>query len=378
MKNTNQIRGIKNPDGSLDYVVSLGDVLYNDRVVSLRNLVIPLSKQRFFTLPEDKNKYATVNVYYDVEKGGFVFDTVRISAKFVESVNAQALTNVVPVAQFVLRQKVVTFEVIRVNEYSKMATFAITTEGDRGEDGLQGPRGETGAIGHTGPQGETGIEGYKGITGYPGLTGIGIRGETGPQGETGVSPDRDLLLYHKMDADDAKQPDTSLYRIDMEWGATGAGITGVTYTGLEGYSFEGSFTGMAYTGIQFFPTPESSRSTEDGILGERQDLVFQGGKSAFKAEEYLHFGGYTGTIQAWIKLNPVPIADFEFEVDGLNVDFTDTSMFSPDTWLYNIEGLTTRTTPNPDYTFPTSGEYLVTLTVTNVAGSTSKTKLVVV
>ena len=73
---SNTITERKNADGSVDYIVTLGYLLYNDKILNIRNLIIPLRNQTFFTLPEDKDKYAIVNIYYKVETGKFTFDTV--------------------------------------------------------------------------------------------------------------------------------------------------------------------------------------------------------------------------------------------------------------------------------------------------------------
>ena len=51
MDNANNIFERKNLDGSIDYVVNIGNILYNNKIVSLSNLVIPLRQQTIFILP---------------------------------------------------------------------------------------------------------------------------------------------------------------------------------------------------------------------------------------------------------------------------------------------------------------------------------------
>lgn len=69
----------------------------------------------------------------------------------------------------------------------------------------------------------------------------------------------------------------------------------------------------------------------------------------------------------------VPIANFTatptMGAPPLNVQFTDTSMFTPTSWSWNFGDGSTSTSQNPLHTFATEGAFNVTLTATNSAGS---------
>lgn len=60
-------------------------------------------------------------------------------------------------------------------------TFAYSTQGERGEEGLVGGTGSTGLRGEAGSTGATGIQGPTGVSGD-----IGPPGATGPIGSTGM------------------------------------------------------------------------------------------------------------------------------------------------------------------------------------------------
>jgi extracellular elastinolytic metalloproteinase len=65
-----------------------------------------------------------------------------------------------------------------------------------------------------------------------------------------------------------------------------------------------------------------------------------------------------------------PMAEFTFETDNQNVQFEDLST-GADSWFWDFGDGTTSTEQNPEHSFPGSGEYLVTLTVTNAGCSVS-------
>lgn len=77
-----------------------------------------------------------------------------------------------------------------------------------------------------------------------------------------------------------------------------------------------------------------------------------------------------------------PMADFQFAVDGLDVQFLDISMGEPTSFLWDFGDGTTGTPENvqqnPRHTYAAAGTYAVTLTVTGAGGSTSKNQLVAV
>ena len=211
---------------------------------------------------------------------------------------------------------------------------------------------------------ETGIEGLIGYTGPQGITGVGSAGEIGPQGATGVYPSTDLLFYGKFKSDNLSLLDYAIYERDLEWGATGAGYTGVGYTGI----------GLGDTGLFFMPQEQSSFVVGDGIVDCSHSIVYRGGRSGYTNDKFL---GFTGSIQAWVRLDVPPIADFSYTVDSLRVTFTDTSMMFPTSWSWDISGFTTPA-KSITYTFPSSGTYLVILTATNAAGSSERAKSITI
>lgn len=350
--------------GAIQYSVNLGTVLYNNRFLSLNNLVIPFNNQSFFSLPDEANKYAVVNVYYDVENGKFHFQRVLVSDTYVSGSSATVVPNMLPVGQFIFQERDGGFQVVKYREYSQMATFSISDDLIQGDTGLKGSKGLTGAQGATGVPGLKGDTGFVGITGYRGLTGLSAGGATGEQGATGVYPDEDLLLYLKFDNLSKKQTDYSIYERDVYYTATGA------------YSDPGkSLSG--FTGI-------------GGIVGNAHEVTYGGGASFYRRYEYLDFGGYTGTVSAWVKLTQKPTPSFTYQVDpedGLLVGFTDTTQGHPTSWTWwfgydatvegEISGVISHE-QNPNYRFPASGEYIVKLRASNAGGDSEYSRFVTV
>ena len=87
---------------------------------------------------------------------------------------------------------------------------------------------------------------------------------------------------------------------------------------------------------------------------------------------------YTGYINVINSLEP-PVAAFSASpLSGkmpLNVSFTDNSTGSPVSWKWYFGDGTNSTEQNPKHTYNKTGQYAVTLLVSNVAGSNSMTKL---
>ncbi|AKB30309.1 cell surface protein [Methanosarcina siciliae T4/M] len=77
---------------------------------------------------------------------------------------------------------------------------------------------------------------------------------------------------------------------------------------------------------------------------------------------------------------PVSVAEFSVNVTSgyapLTVQFTDQSTYSPTSWAWDFDndGSIDNTEQNPSFTYTTSGNYSVNLTVTNAAGSDSEVK----
>ncbi|MDQ1254781.1 MAG: hypothetical protein QG646_4051, partial [Euryarchaeota archaeon] len=87
---------------------------------------------------------------------------------------------------------------------------------------------------------------------------------------------------------------------------------------------------------------------------------------------------YTGYINVVNSLEP-PVAAFSASPTygklPLNVSFTDSSTGSPNSWKWYFGDGTNSTEQNPTHLYAKTGQYAVTLSVSNVAGSNSITKL---
>ncbi len=369
MDNVSNLYERTRPDGKKDYVVNYGLVLYNNKIVNLSNLIIPIWGQSFFDLPGDKNRYALINAYYDVDNGFFIFDTVLKSDKFIATYSSDALSNLIPIAQFVLQQSLSEFVVSAYNSYSKMATYSATDTFDSGVQGIQGGMGLTGASGQTGIQGVTGILGYDGVTGNQGITGLGLKGYVGLEGETGYYSDKGLLYYAKFKSSDVTLQDYSPYERDFGWGASGAGVTGIVF-------IPGSTT---VTGIKFVPTDLTSYTLADGVVDKSHNVVYRGGWSSYSRNRYLDFQGYTGMIQTWVRVDHEPLVNFSWVVDVFNplrYTFTDESLFSPLSWEWTFNGMSVATVKNPTFIFSGPGLYSVKLKANNIIGSSERTIMV--
>jgi PKD repeat protein len=94
------------------------------------------------------------------------------------------------------------------------------------------------------------------------------------------------------------------------------------------------------------------------------------------------FGVSAGASQfVTVSLGTAPQADFSFQSSGLNVAFLDASTGSPKIWTWDFGDNTSdasNSKQNPQHSYKAAGTYSVTLTASNDAGSTSKTKLVTV
>jgi len=73
-----------------------------------------------------------------------------------------------------------------------------------------------------------------------------------------------------------------------------------------------------------------------------------------------------------------PAADFKFSANGLAVNFSDASTGNPTSWAWDFGDSSQSTAQNPSHTYAAAGTYNVTLTATNVGGSTSKSQFVTV
>lgn len=356
----------KNIDGSIDYIFSIGKpFLYNNKSLYLIDKVIPIKEQSFFILPQEKNYYAIINVYYSVDDNVFIYDVVKKSSFYIDSYDSEALSNFLPVAQFVLQQSLNSFIVKKINQFSDLSTFAITTIFEKGDEGVRGSQGETGIQGVTGMQGLQGITGLQGVTGIQGETSIGIQGATGLQGETGIYPDKDMYLYLKFKNIDGPLLDYSVYEKDFEWFETGSFFTGIVF-----YE-DGS------TGIDIIEIEPPYYNVIEGIKDFAHEIVYTEGEVGYKRKGFI---GFSGVIQAWIKISTPPIPAFSYEYNfytgmiGYPVKFINNSLYEEEVTWY-IENITYNANII-QHSFGSTGIYLVKLVAKNKNGVTSITDLI--
>jgi PKD repeat protein len=67
----------------------------------------------------------------------------------------------------------------------------------------------------------------------------------------------------------------------------------------------------------------------------------------------------------------LPVADFSVTTDKLTANFTDLSLNSPDTFVWNFGDGSGSSEQNPSYTYTKSGTYVINLTVSNSYGNDS-------
>jgi hypothetical protein len=172
--------------GSYDYYVTLGNIIYNNEIKSLKTIKIPIQEQLIFDRPLESGKYAAVNCYLIMDTGEVYYDKVLVFSKLMRSVSAKAIPNYFPLCQFIVKDTGDNFVIEAVNEYSRMATFSLTTQGATGAQGFTGPQGITGQRGPQGPKGLKGVTGYNGLQGIQGVTGRSVEGSQGLPGATGL------------------------------------------------------------------------------------------------------------------------------------------------------------------------------------------------
>jgi PKD repeat protein len=73
-----------------------------------------------------------------------------------------------------------------------------------------------------------------------------------------------------------------------------------------------------------------------------------------------------------------PVADFDFQAAGLQVNFIDVSTGNPTSWAWTFGDGGTSSQQDPIHVYATAGTYTVTLKATNAAGQSSKSKPIAV
>jgi len=67
----------------------------------------------------------------------------------------------------------------------------------------------------------------------------------------------------------------------------------------------------------------------------------------------------------------LPLTDFNENVNGLQVNFTDNTTNSPTSWLWDFGDGNTSTQQNPSHTYAVAGNYTACLTTINSCGADS-------
>lgn len=80
------------------------------------------------------------------------------------------------------------------------------------------------------------------------------------------------------------------------------------------------------------------------------------------------FGADTTSLVQYIRVNPLPTADFSATANGLLANFTNTSM-NADQYFWSFGDSNTSTEANPIHSYPADGDYQVTLTAINACDS---------
>lgn len=73
-----------------------------------------------------------------------------------------------------------------------------------------------------------------------------------------------------------------------------------------------------------------------------------------------------------------PAADFAYSVNGAEATFTDSSLYTPTSWLWDFADTTTSASQNPIHVYGDTGTYIVCLTATNSVGSDTVCKKIVI
>jgi heme/copper-type cytochrome/quinol oxidase subunit 4 len=120
-----------------------------------------------------------------------------------------------------------------------------------------------------------------------------------------------------------------------------------------------------------------------GIVIQKHVFMFLGmDTSKLGAKDWFYQGFMTFALwfMVWTILlsSSLPVADFSANITSATapvaVAFTDTSTGSPTSWIWDLGDGTNSTARNPVYTYTNPGKYNVSLKVTNVHGSNSKSK----
>lgn len=113
------------------------------------------------------------------------------------------------------------------------------------------------------------------------------------------------------------------------------------------------------------------------LAGGTATLQLYAGKETGVANVLAQVGTAVGKLNLPIVTPaPAPAADFTFDVQGLQVAFTDRSSGAPASRHWNFGDAAASAETNPTHTYTSAATYTVSLTVANAGGESTKTKFV--
>lgn len=168
------------------------------------------------------------------------------------------------------------------------------------------------------------------------------------------------------------------FQVSTDGGTTWIGQCG-NYT-VPGTSANGS---VQPNGQPVYEGTQSSWVLEEinlsDYLGQQIKVRFQLRSDAGTTADGYYFDDFK--VFYSVPSNNPPTASFTTPnsiCQGASISFTDFSTNSPTTWAWNFGDNSTSNQQNPTHTYATSGSYVVSLTVTNNAGSNTTTQNIVV
>ena len=124
------------------------------------------------------------------------------------------------------------------------------------------------------------------------------------------------------------------------------------------WQFGDGSTSSAQSPIHTYPGPAEYLVT----------LTVSKGEASASASQFVVVGEALGELAA----------DFDFEISGLTVIFTNASTGGPTSFLWDFGDETSSTVVNPTHTYAVAGTYVVVLTASNAGGSADASKFVTV
>src|SRR3954452_22327065 len=161
--------------------------------------------------------------------------------------------------------------------------------------------------------------------------------------------------------------------------AAGATLT-ITARRLDGTLPAGATQGNVNTNMGSFGVDAAGAPVQTAarpLAGGTATLQLYAGKETGVANVLAQVGTAVGKLNLPIVTPaPAPAADFTFDVQGLQVAFTDRSSGAPASHRWNFGDAAASAETNPTHTYTSAATYTVSLTVANAGGESTKTKFV--